>query len=76
MYFFKAFKSEAIFFHFIGTLSKLYDDDGNETVTKQKAVHVVHVRYKSLYISSLSSAKQQGAYENHDGNGNVAKQKV
>ena len=38
----------------------------------------VHVRYKSLYISLPFSAKQQGPYTKHDGNGNenVAKQKV
>jgi len=38
----------------------------------------MHVRYKSLYISLSSSAKQQGPYAEHDGNGNenVTKQKV
>ena len=38
----------------------------------------VHVRYKSLYISMSSSAKQQGPYAKHDGNGNenATKQKL
>ena len=38
----------------------------------------VHVRYKYLYISLPSCAKQQGPYAKHDGNGNenVTKQKV
>jgi len=38
----------------------------------------VHVRFEAWYISLPSSAKQQGPYAKHDGNGNenVTKQKV